>query len=124
MKDTTPSAFKKHWESRVKVLRFILDGLDGKPFNWSTQGETKTYLRLAREMGVTLVTQNQINKIDHKLKAGAKPVGKGNFGGKFAEPRFYVLECQTTETEKAWRLRHETGMTPQKRLMQKAKDGE
>lgn len=108
MRNTTPSEFKAHWGSRLKVMQAVLDGMDGKPFYWETKGATQTYLRLAREMGVTLVTKNQIEKAHHVLKRDVKPVGKVNFGGRFGEAQVYVLEVQTSETEKAMRQRHET----------------
>lgn len=91
------NAFKRRWGSRIKVVQFVLEGLNGKPFDWSTEGETKAYLRLAREMGITLVTARQIERLGRRLNLGAKPVGTGCFGARFSPAKFYVLECQTKE---------------------------
>jgi hypothetical protein len=97
MKNKSTSAFKRHWQSRIKVIQCVLEGLKGNPFDWATEGETKAYLRLAREMGITLLTKGQIERLGRKLKHGVMPVGTGRFGGRFAPPDFYVLECQTKE---------------------------
>jgi hypothetical protein len=55
------------------------------------------HLRLAREMGITLVTARQIERLGRRLNLGAKPVGTGCFGARFSPAKFYVLECQTKE---------------------------
>lgn len=95
MNTQTKSAFMKYWASRLNVIGAVMNGLDGKPFRWESDGARDSYMRLLRGLGINLVTQTWLDKRGYKLNRGAKPVGRV----KYASPinsmvDVYVLECQ------------------------------
>lgn len=95
MPTKTRSAFLKYWASRLNVLNAVINGLDGQPFRWESCGASESYVRLLRELGITLVTRTWLEKRGYKLNRGAKPVGAIKYCSPInAMADVYVLECQ------------------------------
>lgn len=75
----------------------IVAGLDGHPFTWS-EGARLTLTRMARRMGVTLITRSFAQDLGLRIIEDQQPVGSGQFDwGRKRKPygQLYVMECQT-----------------------------
>lgn len=99
MLNTSPSVIKNRLYSWAKVGQFILNGLDGDQFSWSS-GEFEAYKKKAQAMGITLVTKTWLSRNGYRLKRGVKPIGNAYFLApisKFCD--LYVLECQAVKDE-------------------------
>lgn len=93
----TPSAYKRLLQTRINLLQEIIDGLDGKPFEWG-DGERTSKGRILKELNITLVTKTWLKKNGYMLNPRAKPVGTAYFGSPISNyGEVYVLECQAVK---------------------------
>lgn len=91
---STPAAFKKRLETRIRLLQMLTDGLAGKPFQWG-EGESMNYFPIARQLGCTLKTKTAIERAGMALKRNAKPVGSAYFGAPIQKQcDLYIVEAQ------------------------------
>lgn len=88
---------KQHLQTLHDLLGIVLNSLDGgQPFCWGN-GQRMAWVPMLKEVGVTLVTKNQIEKRGFRLKRGVKPVGSAYFGAPIKRQcDLYVLEVQCT----------------------------
>lgn len=93
----SPSEIKDKLASWSHVANQIINGLSGKPFSWCG-GEFDAYKPKAQQMGITLVTKTQVEKLGYRLKKNAEPVGTGYFKAPISRSaNLYVLECQAVK---------------------------
>lgn len=94
---TSPGEIRERCRSYAHVARLIDEGLGGDPFHWGL-GEAQAYCAKAEDMGLTLVTKNQIARLGYRLRRGVKPVGTRYFGAPISNTgSLYVLECQCVQ---------------------------
>jgi hypothetical protein len=85
-------------EKRLNKIKHSIDevvnGLNGKPFNWG-DGERIHHQKKLKKCDITLLTITALKKRGYRLKRGAKPVGSAYFGRPIKNiGQLYVLECQ------------------------------
>jgi hypothetical protein len=96
--------FRSHGERVVRerlqdyiyAAGHILAGLDGHPFIWQ-ESERLYYARIARRMGITLITNSFAQDLGLCIMEGELSVGSGQFiWGKKRKPygQLYIMECQ------------------------------
>jgi hypothetical protein len=90
----------------IGAARYVIAGLQGRPFSWRGVDGQHELPRLAA-MGVTLVSKSHAERLGYRLKKNAQPVGERYFQSPISRAAFvYVLECQCVpadpeETKKA-----------------------
>lgn len=93
----SPSHVIKRLNTQIMLAQGIIDNLQGGEngnMSWSNGG-MKNYVRMLREMGITLVTKTQAKKMGYRMKRGAQPVASGYFTAPISQQcDLYVLECQ------------------------------
>ncbi|WP_013324104.1 hypothetical protein [Gloeothece verrucosa] len=86
-------------ERMAFILDQILGGLKGSPFSWG-QGQQWAWVPVARELGLDLLTINQISKRGYRLKRGVQPVGKIYLGSPIGLwCNVYLLQIQCVKLE-------------------------
>lgn len=89
-----PSQLRKQLEARHRLLGDLIQGLQDGSIYWG--GARQTYTRLAKKLGVTIVTETGAKKLGRRLKPRAKPIGRGYFRAPLSlAADLYILECHT-----------------------------
>lgn len=99
MRNISPSKTKEELKRCEEVAKCIIEGLNGKPFNWGGSEGSANRCTSAK-MGARLVTRTMLKKLGYRLKRGAKPVGSCYYGSPINRTAdLFVLQCQAVKEE-------------------------
>ena len=92
----TKSSYIGYWEIRQKVISAVINGLNGKPFDWGySSGATDAWMGIAKGLGMNLISMTAAKKLGLELKRGQHPVGRIKYGAPINKVvDVYVQECQ------------------------------